>query len=150
MRLSLVSKLYDMELLLSRGLLYVSIQASKEGRDDVVMDLQCMCPRYEKVVEILGKRWTGLILRSLMEKSRRFSEIKGYVEGLSDRLLSERLQELEEVGIVERRVLPQRPVMVEYRLTEKGRDLRGVVEAIQTWADRWIMAEDVEKVGASS
>ena len=114
------------------------------------MDLQYMCPKYEKVVEILGKRWTGLILRALMEKPRRFSEIKSYVEGLSDRLLSERLRELEEVGIVERRVLPQRPVMVEYRLTEKGHDLRGVVEAIQAWADRWVAVEDEEHADVSA
>ncbi len=101
-----------------------------------------MCPKYERVVEILGKRWTGLILRSLMERPRRFTEIKIYVDGLSERLLSERLKELEEVGIVERRVYTERPVWVEYALTEKGRDLRRVVEAIQKWADRWVVVAE--------
>ena len=97
-----------------------------------------MCPKYEKAAEILGKRWTGLIVRSLVEHPRRFSEITSYVPGLSDRLLSERLQALEAEGILERRVLPQRPVAVAYALTEKGHDLRGVVEALQVWADCWI------------
>ncbi|MEK7873934.1 MAG: helix-turn-helix domain-containing protein, partial [Chloroflexota bacterium] len=88
------------------------------------MDLQHMCPKYQKVVDILGKRWTALMLRALISGPRRFTEIKNYVPGLSDRLLSERLQELEEAGIVERRVHPQRPVLVEYALTPKGADLR--------------------------
>ena len=101
------------------------------------MDFEHMCPKYEKAVEILGKRWTGLIVRALMDGPRRFSQIGAYVDGLSDRLLSQRLQELEEAGVVERRVYTQRPVVVEYALTEKGADLRRVVEAIQSWADRW-------------
>ena len=101
------------------------------------MDFRYMCPKYEKTVELLGKRWTGLILRSFMEGPRRCTEIKAYVEGLSDRLLSERLRELEEAGIVERRVHAQRPVLVEYALTQKGADLRRVVKAIQAWADQW-------------
>lgn len=107
------------------------------------IDFSRMCPRYEKAIELLGKRWTGLILRSLLEGPRRFTEITGYVEGLSDRLLSERLQELEQAGIVERRVNTGRPVTVEYTLTEKGNNLRAALEAIQMWADRWIPQEEL-------
>ncbi len=110
------------------------------------MDLTAMCPRYEKTINLIGKRWTALILRALMSGPRRFSEIAAYVDGLSDRLLSERLRELEEAGILERKVVPQRPVVVEYQLTEKGADLRSVVLAIQTWADRWIT--DAEPIPA--
>ena len=77
------------------------------------------------------------MLRCLMEAPRRFSDISAYVSGLSDRLLSQRLQELEEAGIVERQVFAQRPVTVEYSLTEKGQALRHVVSAIQDWADDW-------------
>ncbi len=77
------------------------------------------------------------MLRCLMEAPRRFSDISTYVSGLSDRLLSQRLQELEEAGIVERQVFAQRPVTVEYSLTEKGQALRQVVSAIQDWADDW-------------
>ena len=105
------------------------------------MDFSAMCPKYEIAAEILGRRWTGLILRSLVEAPRRFSEITAYVPGLSDRLLSERLQDLEAVGIVQRRVLPQRPVAITYALTDKGMDLRRVVEALQEWADRWVSPE---------
>ncbi|MBI4311488.1 MAG: helix-turn-helix transcriptional regulator [Chloroflexi bacterium] len=114
------------------------------------MDFQHMCPRFEQVMALLGKRWTGLILRALMEGPRRFTEIKNYVEGLSDRLLSERLQELEEAGIVERRVFAQRPVVVEYALTSKGQDFRGVLEALQAWADKWVAIEDLEAAEAKT
>ena len=88
-------------------------------------------------MSILGKKWTCLMLRCLMEEPRRFSDISAYVSGLSDRLLSQRLQELEEAGIVARQVYAQRPVVVEYSLTEKGEALRQVVSAIQAWADDW-------------
>ena len=101
------------------------------------MDFKDMCPRYLAAMSILGKKWTGLILRCLMEGPRRFTEMSAYVPGLSDRLLSQRLQGLEEAGIVERRVYSQRPVLVEYSLTAQGQALREVVEAIQHWADVW-------------
>ena len=97
-----------------------------------------MCPRYEHAIQLLGKRWTGLILDSLMEGPRRFCELTATVEGLSDRVLSDRLRELESEGIVKRIVYPQIPVRVEYRLTEKGRDLRPVVQSIHEWAQEWV------------
>jgi DNA-binding HxlR family transcriptional regulator len=97
-----------------------------------------MCPRYEHAIQLLGKRWTGLILDALMGGPRRFCELTATVEGLSDRVLSDRLRELEHEGVIERVVYPQIPVRVEYRLTEKGHDLKPVVDAIHTWAQRWI------------
>ena len=97
-----------------------------------------MCPRYEHAIQLLGKRWTGLILDSLLDGSRRFCELTATVEGLSDRVLSDRLRELESEGIVQRIVYPQIPVRVEYRLTEKGLDLRPVVQSIHEWATQWI------------
>jgi DNA-binding HxlR family transcriptional regulator len=105
------------------------------------MDCGTPCPRYERAMTILGKKWTCLILRCLLSEPRRFTGISGYVSGLSDRLLSQRLQELEEAGIVQRRVYAQRPVAVEYALTAKGEELRVVVESIQNWADRWDQIE---------
>jgi DNA-binding HxlR family transcriptional regulator len=96
------------------------------------------CPRYEHAIQILGKRWTGLLLNALMDGPRRFCELTTVVEGLSDRVLSDRLRELEMEGILQRVVYPQIPVRVEYQLTEKGRALRPVIEAIHTWAKRWI------------
>ena len=97
-----------------------------------------MCPRYEHAIQLLGKRWTGLILNSLLDGSRRFCELTATVEGLSDRVLSDRLRELKSEGIVQRIVYPQIPVRVEYRLTEKGNDLKPVVESIHEWAQQWI------------
>ncbi len=97
-----------------------------------------MCPRYEHAVQILGKRWTGLLLLALMDGPRRFCELTSLVEGLSDRVLSDRLRELELEGIVKRVVYPQIPVRVEYQMTEKGYALQPVVEAIHTWAEQWV------------
>ena len=94
-------------------------------------------PKYEQAMKVLGKKWTCLILRCLLAEPRRFTEISGYVEGLSDRLLSQRLQELEDEGIVKRRVFDRRPVVVEYSLTAKGQAFRRVAEAIQEWANEW-------------
>lgn len=97
-----------------------------------------ICPRYEHAIQLLGKRWTGLLLYALLEGPRRFCELTTRVEGLSDRVLSDRLRELEVEGIIERIVYPQIPVRVEYKLTEKGRALEPVVHAIQTWAEKWL------------
>jgi len=98
-----------------------------------------ICPRYEHAIQLLGKRWTGLLLDALMEGPRRFCELTTTVEGLSDRVLSDRLRELEVEGVVERIVYPQIPVRVEYKLTEKGLALKPVVEAIHEWAEKWVM-----------
>lgn len=97
-----------------------------------------MCPRYERAIQILGKRWTGLLLDALLRGPRRFCELTVQVEGLSDRVLSDRLRELETEGLVARVVYPQIPVLVEYQLTEKGYALKPVIDAIHTWAVDWI------------
>src|SRR5207249_3722435 len=97
--------------------------------------------KYEHAMSLLGKRWTGLILRALLSGECRFSQICAYVPGLSDRLLSERLKELEAEGIVERHVYAETPVRVEYVLTPKGDELRGIVDAVQEWADVWVPVE---------
>jgi len=103
-----------------------------------VTEFDQMCPYFHKAMTILGKKWTGQILRSFIEGSRRFTDISTYVHGISDRLLSQRLQELEGEDIILRQVYSSRPVIVEYSLTDKGQALRQVVEAVQRWADRWI------------
>lgn len=102
-----------------------------------------MCPKYEKAVDLLGKKWTGLILRVLADGPTSFSKIASTVTRLSDRVLSERLKELEQRGVVARRVNPSIPVKIEYSLTEKGRDLQDVLDALQHWADRWETGEPV-------
>jgi len=104
------------------------------------MNCDTPCPKYENAMRVLGKKWTCLILRCLLAEPKRFTEISGYIDGLSDRLLSQRLQELEEEGIVRRRVYDRRPVIVEYSLSPKGLAFRTVAEAIQAWADEWAEA----------
>ena len=96
------------------------------------------CPLYHKAVEMVGRRWTGAILRVLMDGPLRFSEIAQAVPELSDRLLSERMKELEARGIVERTVLSGPPVRVEYALSQMGRDLEPALSELQRWANRWL------------
>lgn len=97
-----------------------------------------VCPRYHKAIELIGKRWTGAVIRTLMEGPRRFSDILAAIPDLHDRLLSERLKELEAEGLVDRRVYPETPVRIEYRLTEEGRDLQRVLAEVEDWAHRWL------------
>ena len=112
--------------------------ATKPIESTITKPTKHLCKRYEQAIQLLGKRWTGLILDTMLEGPQRFCEMTSIVEGLSDRVLSDRLRELESEGVVERVVYPQIPVRVEYRLTEKGRDLRPVVQAIHEWAEKWI------------
>jgi DNA-binding HxlR family transcriptional regulator len=94
--------------------------------------------RQQQAIELLGKRWTGLILQVLMTRPLRFNEMAEQLEVVSDRMLSERLKELEAEGVVARCVYPETPVRIEYRLTEKGKALAPVIEAIGEWSQRWI------------
>jgi DNA-binding HxlR family transcriptional regulator len=98
------------------------------------------CPNFHHAVELVGKRWTGAILYVLLGAARplRFSEIAHAVPDLSDRLLSERMKELEQHGIVERRVTGAGPVRVDYVLTERGRELSAPLGELKRWADRWM------------
>ncbi len=99
---------------------------------------QPFCPYYQYVVELLGRRWLGAILRALMSGITRFSALSNTIPDVSDRMVSERLKELEEVGIVERIVIPETPVRIEYQLTPKGRALRPLMEATLDWAAAWV------------
>src|SRR5919112_5713471 len=107
-------------------------QAIAEG-EPVVGQRESCCSAYHRAVELIGKRWTGAILFVLMDGPLRFSEVKLLVPDLSDRLLSERLKELETEGIVRRRVIDDMPVRVEYALTEKGRALEPAVRSLKVW-----------------
>jgi len=96
------------------------------------------CPRYAHAVELVGRKWTGAVLRTLLSGPARYNEIRGGIPEISDRMLSERLRELETEGIVARIVVPETPVRVEYELTEKGRALEHALAAVGRWAERWI------------
>lgn len=100
-------------------------------------EVSAYCPVFQNTVELIGRRWSGAIIRSLLAGSVRFGEILSRVPGLSDRLLSERLRELESAGIVTRTVIPEVPVRIEYHLTDKGHELEQIVAAIDAWGARW-------------
>jgi DNA-binding HxlR family transcriptional regulator len=98
------------------------------------------CPLYHEAVELVGRRWTGAILRVLMDGPLRFSEVAQAVPELSDRLLSERMKELEARGIVERNVISGPPLRVEYHLSQMGHELEPALSELQRWAKRWLSA----------
>lgn len=98
---------------------------------------KAVCPHFHAAIELIGKRWTGAIVSALTERPLRFGELAKAVPGLSDRLLSQRLRELEDEGLVERVVEESSPVRVTYSLTEKGADLRPAIVELRAWARRW-------------
>ena len=109
-------------------------------RDECTAHLSAFCPTYHRAIELIGRRWTGAILRAMLSGEARFSDIASVVPGLSDRLLSERLKELEAEGIVTRTVVASTPVRVDYALTDKGQALSEVIAAVSTWAEQWLAA----------
>jgi DNA-binding HxlR family transcriptional regulator len=112
--------------------------AITEQRGTVAGRRESCCSAYHQAVELIGKRWTGAIVFVLLDGPLRFSEVKVLVPDLSDRLLSERLKELEAEEIVERRVSQDLPARVDYALTEKGRALQPAVRALKDWAQDWL------------
>lgn len=96
------------------------------------------CPLYHEAVELVGRRWTGAIIHVLFDGPHRFCEIGQAIPELSDRLLSERMKELEARAVVERRVLSEPPGAVVYALTDKGRDLEPALGELKAWAHRWL------------
>jgi DNA-binding HxlR family transcriptional regulator len=99
-----------------------------------------LCPKFHRTIELVGKRWTGAIVEFLMEGPQRFTALRRAAPGLHDRLLSQRLKELEAEGLVTRSVYADTPVHIDYALTERGRDLEKVFGELHRWADRWIGA----------
>lgn len=95
-----------------------------------------LCPKFEHAFELLGKRWTGLIIRVLLDGPKRFKDISGMIPGMSDRMLAERFKELEAAGILTRHVYPETPVRIEYQLTDKGKALKSVMDEVQKWGDQ--------------
>lgn len=96
------------------------------------------CSRFQTAVELVGRRWTGAILRALFNGPTRFNALLGGIPGLSDRLLAERLKELEVQGIVRREVTAGPPVCVTYELTVAGTELQEALLGLGVWAERWI------------
>ena len=97
-----------------------------------------VCAKYHQAVELIGRRWAGAIIRVLLPGRARYAAIREAIPEISDRMLSERLRELEAEGVLVRQVVADVPVRVEYQLTEKGRDLEAAVAALGVWAERWV------------
>ena len=110
------------------------------AKGEAELDRPQCCALYHRAVELIGKRWSGAIVLVLLDGPLHFSGIRQLVPELSDRLLSERLKELEAEGIVERRVLDGSPVRVEYSLTEKGKALEPAIRALKEWGREWLAA----------
>jgi DNA-binding HxlR family transcriptional regulator len=104
-----------------------------------------LCSRFHRASELIGRRWTGAIIFVLLKSRCRFATLRDAIPAITDRMLSDRLQELEQEGILERTVIPETPVRVEYALTKKGRALGSAVDAIADWAHKWTGLEAVEK-----
>ncbi|QYR20693.1 winged helix-turn-helix transcriptional regulator [Paenibacillus sp. sptzw28] len=102
------------------------------------MEQAALCPRFEKGMELLSKRWVGLVVFQLLSGPQRFCAMESALSGISGRILSERLKELEQAGIVNREVYPETPVRIEYSLTEKGRALQPIFNEIGNWSDKWV------------
>ena len=97
-----------------------------------------VCDKFHRASELIGRRWTGAIIWVLLQQRSRFASVREAIPGITDRMLSERLQELESEGVVERTVVPDTPVRVEYSLTKKGKALAAVMDAIGNWAEKHI------------
>jgi DNA-binding HxlR family transcriptional regulator len=104
-----------------------------------------LCPKYHRAIELIGRRWSGAILQVMRCGAVRFSDLAATIPGLSDRMLSERLKELEAEQLVQRRVIPETPVRVEYRLTPRGEALGSILDAVTAWANTWLAEGVVQR-----
>ena len=105
-----------------------------------------ICARYQQALNLLSRRWVGLIVRVLLDGPLRFNELAGKLQVVADRVLAERLRDLEAEGVVTRAVHVGSPVRVEYALTAKGLALAPVLDAIEAWSHEWIPLERVAAV----
>ena len=100
-------------------------------RPPVILDEACR--GFQTAIEIVGRRWSAAILRALALGAERFGDIRWRVDGISDRLLSLRLKELEAEGLITRTVVPTTPVQVRYGLTRRGHDLTVALQPLVDW-----------------
>lgn len=96
-----------------------------------------VCPRFEKAISLLSKRWTGLVIYQLLNGTQRFSDIQSAI-GISGKVLSDRLKDLEQRDIINREVIPDTPVVIRYSLTDKGRSMQPIIASIENWSQDWI------------
>ena len=108
---------------------------------DVAKNVPELCTRFHYASELVGRRWNGAIIFMLLKQTCRFAALRDGIPGITDRMLSERLQELEQEGLLERVVVPETPVRVEYSLTKKGKGLAEAVDSLAIWAEKYIPLE---------
>lgn len=104
------------------------------------MNQPTICPKFEKAISLLSQRWTALVIYQLLSGTKRFSEIQSSI-GISGKVLSDRLKELEQQDIVKREVIPSTPVIIEYSLTEKGKSMEPILRTIENWSQAWVESE---------
>ncbi len=104
------------------------------------MSQPTICPKFEKAISLLSQRWTALVVYQLLLGTQRFSEIQSAI-GISGKVLSDRLKDLEKQDIVKREVIPDTPVIIEYSLTEKGRSMEPILRTIESWSQDWFQSE---------
>lgn len=104
------------------------------------MKLPTICPKFEKAISLLSQRWTALIIYQLLMGPQRFNEIQTSI-GISGKVLSDRLKDLESQDIIKREVIPETPVIIEYSLTEKGQSMESILKEIENWSQAWIKPE---------
>jgi DNA-binding HxlR family transcriptional regulator len=95
------------------------------------------CRAFTAPVELAGRRWSAAILLAAKLEAQRFGEYRSMIPGISDRLLSQRLKELEAEHLIARDVIPSTPVQVLYRLTDKGRELVDALQPLVAWGAKW-------------
>ncbi len=117
------------------------LEAAAEGGEPTVV-----CTRYQAAVELIGRRWSGAVLFTLIDGPHYFREVLAAVPGISDRLLSQRLRELESEGLVERSVHDGPPARVSYRLSPAGEELVPALRGVHAWAQQ----HDVNGTGAEA
>ncbi|GEN55596.1 putative HTH-type transcriptional regulator YvaP [Halolactibacillus alkaliphilus] len=103
-----------------------------------------ICPKFEKAISILSQRWTGLVIYQLLNGTQRFNEIQSAI-GISGKVLSDRLKDLEQKGLVKRDVIPDTPVVIEYSLTDKGRSMEPILKTIEQWALDWMQVDETQQ-----
>ncbi|WP_099354988.1 winged helix-turn-helix transcriptional regulator [Fredinandcohnia onubensis] len=99
-----------------------------------------ICPKFEKAMSLLSQRWTALVIYQLLVGPQRFNEIQSSI-GISGKVLSDRLKDLEHQGLVKREVIPETPVIIEYSLTERGQSIEPILREIEKWSQEWVKIE---------
>ncbi|HLW59503.1 MAG TPA: helix-turn-helix domain-containing protein [bacterium] len=102
------------------------------------------CPYFQRAAELIGRRWTGAVLRAMLAGPLRFSQLERAVPAISARALVQRLRELGEAGLIERSVETGTPIHVTYTLTEKGRSLEDAVKHLEHWAHHWLVPHGID------